>query len=999
MLTLYYASATFLQSFRIQKVCNKIAEHLAQPSSISFYTLQAGSDDGFDPTSASSELCGNRNEAKVTDILWLIRNQRGCCLRPIQTLEITPWISFPAAPSWLPFDYSADTLTPVVSPSAESTTPLKPRILLSQDKSKHIQLLLEAKVQQTKSDEGPSANETLPVRLEDFGKLIAWKIDSHLAVLIETDVEHFTQLLITTFLKNNLCINDQLPLMRIESVQLKGQPQPFELLANHLKRQSRNSAKLTEDKWKKHLEDLRGLSVLAHQATEFEHQKNRTETKPKEAKPDLLAHEDQNQTQTEANIQSQDKSIDVVKASKTAPSLSPIDEQKKLVAKTPTPKSSPVSAVPLIEVSTNAAAKTFLAVKPQSPPAIQRAASPAAPIATNSRSTLKRQKQSLRASKPLNILVYSDSTTGRESTLATLQQLLERNVYTVYPLLQQQAYQKHWLDQTALLVVCGSVTPAIGQIFVDYFLQGGKVLGLCSDILHFVLPNYRTAEVREHELVQFSYDKWQRVKMMHHIFCYQPSPVKKHFSTDSEESSKSSSNSRKPSMEIKDLSGHEHRLDVQVLGFEETWNTPSLLLANSLQSGGTAVFSQVHLETNPIEFESDELKFEILKQSERTRLEIFADILQKHLDVQVAKVIEELDGKTEISQQQNYRGEIYQRAFFLGRHESKFELLEKLGLRCSGADNVIATPKLALKFCGKDDTAPMANNTNVLPILIHSCPDDFSTVDYFDHLTTEHIGRLVIYAPIISSSMHVINNLELIHGLAVLPLRQTEGVGRSQNQWISPLGCAMFSLQLHLSMDSSLGSRLPLLQHIIGAAIVNSLRSHKLYRVLDIALKWPNDIYANGDIKIGGLIVNTTLLGSQAIVNIGGGINLNNSNPTVCINDMIKEFNERSLEKLPLLKYEEFIALIFNEIERLLADVQNGDFDSFYTLYYSLWLHSDQIIKICLVKNENEKEAKIIGIDEFGFLRVKLPNGKEETVQPDGNSFDMLKGLIVPKYN
>jgi len=47
MLTLYYVSATVLQSWRIQKACSKIAEHLAQPSSIAFYALQAGSDDGF----------------------------------------------------------------------------------------------------------------------------------------------------------------------------------------------------------------------------------------------------------------------------------------------------------------------------------------------------------------------------------------------------------------------------------------------------------------------------------------------------------------------------------------------------------------------------------------------------------------------------------------------------------------------------------------------------------------------------------------------------------------------------------------------------------------------------------------------------------------------------------------------------------------------------------------------------------------------------------------
>jgi len=40
-----------------------------------------------------------------------------------------------------------------------------------------------------------------------------------------------------------------------------------------------------------------------------------------------------------------------------------------------------------------------------------------------------------------------------------------------------------------------------------------------------------------------------------------------------------------------------------------------------------------------------------------------------------------------------------------------------------------------------------------------------------------------------------------------------------------------------------------------------------------------------------------------------------------------------------------------------------------------------------------------VGIDDYGFLKVKLANGTIETVQPDGNSFDMLKGLIVPKYN
>ncbi|XP_017082197.2 biotin--protein ligase isoform X2 [Drosophila eugracilis] len=1039
MLTLYYVSATVLQSWRIQKACSKIAEHLAQPSSIAFYALPAGSDDGFDPTLASSELCGNRNAAKVTDILWLHANQRGCCLRPLQTLHITPWISFPPAPSLLPFSYAAETLTPVTTPT-DLGTPLRQRVLLSAESDQRMQLLLEAHVDPLQR---PSSEDPTAVRLEDYGKLIAWKIDSHLAVLIETDVEHFTQLLITTFLRNNLCINDQLPLLRIESVQREGDPQPFELLANHLKRQSRKTVCLNKDGWKKHLEDLRAVGVLAHQATEFEYQRNRSEGRTKQ---DLLGHEHRqtaepvakavavveptnktslsptripdcsqktesketprkaSPTKTESKTtpaKTERKQIPTNEDSKPTSSKaeSKPSELEKLAAaqaaqqKVEKMEKSPIKGASLVKApnvsiikepikpleQSTKPSKSFEVVKPlNSPPS-----SSSAP----SRPVLQRNKNSLQESKPLNVLVYSDSASARESTLATLQQLLEHNVYTIYPLMPQQAAQKHWTEQTALLVVCGSVAPGIGQILVDYFLQGGKVLSLCSDILHFILPNYRTAEVREHELVQFSYDKWQRVKMMHHIFCYQPSPVKKHFSTDSEESTKS--HSRKPSMELKDLAGHSHELDVQVLGTEETWNTPSLMLAKSLQSGGKAVFSQVHLEMSPSEFESDEMKYSILRENEHTRLEIFADLLGKYLDVQV---------HCGDSVDQPHPGVVYQHAYFLGRHEAKFELLEKLRLRCSGSDNVIATPKLTMKFCSRDDKPPVANN-NVLPILIHSCPEDFSTVEYFDHLKTEHIGRLVIYAPVVSSSMHVINNLELINGLAVLPVQQTSGVGRSNNQWLSPLGCAMFSLQLHVAMDSALGSRLPLLQHIIGAAIVNSLRSHEQYRVLDVSIKWPNDIYANGNQKIGGLVINTTLQGSQAIVNIGSGINLNNSKPTVCINDLIREHNVRvPNNKLSMLKYELFISMIFNEIERLLGEVQNGDFDSFYALYYSLWLHSGKTVKICL-QNEQEREAEIVGIDDFGFLKVKLPTGAIETVQPDGNSFDMLKGLIIPKYH
>lgn len=47
------------------------------------------------------------------------------------------------------------------------------------------------------------------------------------------------------------------------------------------------------------------------------------------------------------------------------------------------------------------------------------------------------------------------------------------------------------------------------------------------------------------------------------------------------------------SVEVQDLQHNVHNLQVQVLGTEETWNTPSLILATNASTGGKAVFSQV----------------------------------------------------------------------------------------------------------------------------------------------------------------------------------------------------------------------------------------------------------------------------------------------------------------------------------------------------------------------------------------------------------------------
>lgn len=50
----------------------------------------------------------------------------------------------------------------------------------------------------------------------------------------------------------------------------------------------RHNQNLTSEEWSKHLEDLRALSVLANQATEYVYNKNKTEGKTGVIKPDLI---------------------------------------------------------------------------------------------------------------------------------------------------------------------------------------------------------------------------------------------------------------------------------------------------------------------------------------------------------------------------------------------------------------------------------------------------------------------------------------------------------------------------------------------------------------------------------------------------------------------------------------------------------------------------------------------------------------------------------------
>ncbi|CAG7692605.1 unnamed protein product, partial [Allacma fusca] len=75
------------------------------------------------------------------------------------------------------------------------------------------------------------------------------------------------------------------------------------------------------------------------------------------------------------------------------------------------------------------------------------------------------------------------------------------------------------------------------------------------------------------------------------------------------------------------------------------------------------------------------------------------------------------------------------------------------------------------------------------------------------------------------------------------------GKGRGKNIWLSPEGCACFTVQVNVALDSQLGRRLPLIQHVAAMAVVLTIPNHK---EICLRMKWPNDIYIETD-KVGGV--------------------------------------------------------------------------------------------------------------------------------------------------
>ena len=82
------------------------------------------------------------------------------------------------------------------------------------------------------------------------------------------------------------------------------------------------------------------------------------------------------------------------------------------------------------------------------------------------------------------------------------------------------------------------------------------------------------------------------------------------------------------------------------------------------------------------------------------------------------------------------------------------------------------------------------------------------------------------------------------------------------------------------------------------------------------------------------LLVCPLLLSAQSC-----GVNVTNSQPTKCLNDIISEYNAEHTTQLPPLSMETVLAVTLNNFERIVKQFQEHGPSAFLDEYYDKWLH------------------------------------------------------------
>jgi BirA family biotin operon repressor/biotin-[acetyl-CoA-carboxylase] ligase len=202
--------------------------------------------------------------------------------------------------------------------------------------------------------------------------------------------------------------------------------------------------------------------------------------------------------------------------------------------------------------------------------------------------------------------------------------------------------------------------------------------------------------------------------------------------------------------------------------------------------------------------------------------------------------------------------------------------------------------------------------------------------------------------------------------LAVLAEEQTQGRGRRGRRWHSPPGANLY-LSLGWRFHGPVG-KLSCLSLAIGAMLAEAIARDC---GVDLALKWPNDLY-HGERKLGGVLIE--LLGEKnSAIPIIAGIGLNVNMPVEDTEAIQRPWTDLSSVLGIQLDRNDLAARLINQLASGLTDIDGGDMGSWLERWRQRdFLHGRQV----LVEGTPNIAGKAAGVDQNGALLVSTETGQ-----------------------
>ncbi|VDM19805.1 unnamed protein product [Hydatigera taeniaeformis] len=168
---------------------------------------------------------------------------------------------------------------------------------------------------------------------------------------------------------------------------------------------------------------------------------------------------------------------------------------------------------------------------------------------------------------------------------------------------------------------------------------------------------------------------------------------------------------------------------------------------------------------------------------------------------------------------------------------------------------------------------------------------------------------------------------------------------------------------------------------------------------MELRVKWPNDVYvvdktSNTCTKISGVLASATCTDPGEVrCLVGIGVNVANSKPTTCLHDIIRAGAGDANVALPSVAA--VVGRTLHHLEILINRFESGGSKQIEEMYTSAWIHKDQ--RLDVPDGDHKIKCTVVGVDEFGYLRVLSEKGEEIVLHPNGNSIDMVAGSVISR--